>query len=68
MALTGMAPALEDVPITLVGHPFAPIGMGEQLRSHIAAMSALHLHHGVLDIFRHSGRTDDAHAAVLGDR
>ncbi len=56
------------MPITLVGHPFAPIGMGEQLRSHIAAMAALELHHRVLDIFRYSGRTDDAHAMVVGDR
>ncbi len=64
MALT----ALDDVQITLIGHPFAAIGMGEQLRSHVAAMNALHLHHRVLDIFRHSGRTDDAHDAVLGDR
>ena len=59
---------IEDVPITLIGHPFAPIGMGEQLRSHVAAMNAMRLHHRVLDIFRHSGRTDDAHAALLGDR
>lgn len=62
------APALEDVPITLIGHPFAPIGMGEQLRSHMAALASLHLHHRVLDIFRHSARTDDGYVALLGDR
>lgn len=60
--------SLDAVPITVIGHPFAPIGMGEQMRSHIAAMDALGLHHRVLDIFRHSARTDDAHAALIGDR
>ncbi len=67
---TGLAltAAPEDVPITLVGHPFAPIGMGEQLRSHVAALDAMRLQHGVLDIFRHSSRTDDAHAAMLDGR
>lgn len=59
---------LDDIPITLIGHPWAPIGMGEQLRSHIAALSALHLHHQVLDIFRYAGRTDPAHDTIIGTR
>jgi glycosyltransferase involved in cell wall biosynthesis len=59
---------LDRLPITLVGHPFAPIGMGEQLRSHMAAMAVVGLDYRVLDIFRHSGRTDDAHVALLGER
>jgi hypothetical protein len=59
---------IDDVPITLIGHPWAPIGMGEQLRSHIAALSALHLHHAVYDIFRYAARVDPAHAAVIGGR
>ncbi len=42
--------------------------MGQQLRSHMAAMTAVGLDYRVLDIFRHSGRIDDAHMAVLGDR
>jgi glycosyltransferase involved in cell wall biosynthesis len=67
MALN-VVPSLDDLPITLVGHPFAPIGMGEQLRSHIAALDAVHLPHRVLDVFRHSARADDAHAALVGDR
>ena len=59
---------LDDLDLTLIGHPFAPIGMGEQLRSQIAACDAVGLHHRVLDIFRHSARTDDAHVALLGAR
>lgn len=59
---------LDAAPITLVGHPFAPTGMGEQLRSHVAAMDAMHLHHRVLDIFGHDPRLDEEHARLLGDR
>ena len=59
---------LEAVPITLIGHPWAPIGMGEQMRSHIAALSAVHLHHRVYDIFRYAARLDPAHEAIIGDR
>jgi glycosyltransferase involved in cell wall biosynthesis len=59
---------LDDVPITLIGHPWAPIGMGEQMRSHVAALSALHLHHKVYDIFRYAARVDPAHEALIGPR
>jgi len=52
----------------LIGHPWAPIGMGEQMRSHIAALSAVHLHHRVYDIFRYAARLDPAHEAIIGDR
>jgi hypothetical protein len=56
---------LDDIPITFIGHPWAPIGMGEQMRSHLAAASAVHLHHRAFDIFRYAQRADPAHAAVL---
>ncbi len=59
---------IDTTPITLIGHPWAPIGMGEQLRSHIAALSALHMHHRVFDIYRYAQRTDTAHDAIIGDR
>jgi hypothetical protein len=59
---------LDDLDITIVGHPFAPIGMGEQMRSHISACTALHLHHRVFDIFRYAQRSDPAHFGVVGDR
>ncbi len=59
---------LDNVPVTLIGHPFAPIGMGEQLRSHIAACAAAYVPCSVLDIFRYAQRGDAAHAALIGDR
>jgi len=58
---------LEDTPITIIGHPYAPIGMGEQLRSHVQACTALRLHHRVFDIFRYAQRTDPVHFQVIGD-
>ncbi len=60
-------PALEDVPITIIGHPWAPIGMGEQLRSHVHACNAVHLHNHIFDIFRYAQRTDQAHTQLLGE-
>ncbi len=62
----GVGASLEETPITLIGHPFAPIGMGEQLRSHVRALSALGLHHRVFDIFRYAERRDQAHFDVAG--
>ena len=61
------APAFDDVPITFIGHPYAPIGMGEQLRSHVRGLTALGLHHRVFDIFRYAQRTDAVHFQVIGD-
>jgi Glycosyl transferases group 1 len=62
--MTGSAPAL-DVPITLVGHPFATVGMGEQLRSHIAACQSVHLPHSVVDIYRYASRNDPSHLRLV---
>jgi hypothetical protein len=64
----GVGASLEETPITLIGHPYAPIGMGEQLRSHIRALSALGLHHRVFDIFRYAQRVDATHFEVVGER
>ena len=44
---------------------WAPIGMGEQLRSHVHALNAVHLHHRVFDVFRYAQRADPAHDALL---
>ena len=62
------AVALDDIPLTIIGHPYAPIGMGEQLRSHVQACTALLLHHRVFDIFRYAQRTDPVHFRVIGER
>src|SRR5258707_1059632 len=56
-----MSVALDSLPVTLIGHPWAPIGMGEQFRSHVHACNTVHLHHRVFDIFRYAQRADPAH-------
>ena len=53
------------LPVTLVGHPYASIGMGEQLRAHLRACQAVCLPVGVLDLFRHAPRDDAEHAALV---
>ena len=65
MRLTPEQFLLEETPVTLVGHPYAPIGMGEQLRSHARAGNAVRLHHKVLDIFRYAKRSDPAHVRLI---
>jgi hypothetical protein len=57
-------PALDDIAVTVIGHPWAPIGMGEQLRSHLLAGNAVGLQHRVFDIFRYAQRGDPAHASL----
>jgi hypothetical protein len=54
-----------DVPVTLIGHPFATVGMGEQLRSHIAACQSAHVPFKVLDIFRYAARSDPDHRKLI---
>jgi len=56
---------IDDIDITIAGHPWAPIGMGEQMRSHILAGQALRLNQRVFDVFRYAQRTDPAHGRVL---
>ena len=58
-------PTIDDVELTIVGHPWAPIGMGEQMRSHIMAGRALMLNQRVYDVFRYAQRVDPAHAQIL---
>ena len=53
--------------ITLIGHPFAPIGLGAQLRSHLRAARAVGLVPRVLDIFRAALRDDREMLHLLGD-
>ena len=58
-------PTIDDIDLTIVGHPWAPIGMGEQMRSHISAGRAVMLNQHVYDVFRYAQRTDAAHAQIL---
>ena len=64
---TAPRPTLDTVPLTILGHPWAPIGMGEQLRSHLQACAAVQLAPGVFDVFRYAQRTDPAHDRIIGD-
>jgi hypothetical protein len=52
--------------VTLIGHPFANVGMGEQLRSHMAACQSVQLSFNTLDIFRYAPRTDPNHVRLIG--
>lgn len=58
-------PTIDEVDLTIVGHPWAPIGMGEQMRSHIMAGRAMMLRQQVYDVFRYAQRIDQAHAEIL---
>ena len=51
--------------ITFIGHPFAPIGMGEQLRSHVAASLAVGLAPRVYDIYRYAQRNDESYRRLI---
>lgn len=63
--MTDATTGLDGVPVTIIGHPFAAIGMGEQMRSHISACLAVHVVPGVYDIFRYAQRIDAAHHALI---
>lgn len=56
-----------EQPVTLVGHPFAILGMGEQLRSSLQALRAAALDPLVHDVFRQSQRREDEHRALIGN-
>jgi transposase len=58
-------PTSIEIPVTLIGHPFATVGMGEQLRSHIAACRSVHVPFKVLDIFRYAARSDSDHRKLV---
>lgn len=60
--------AVSNLAITTVGHPFASIGMGEQLRSSVASLNAAGLRTDIYDIFRYAGRQDQAHIDLMRDR
>ena len=51
--------------ITIIGHPFASTGVGEQMRSHISALSAVGVEPRVVDIFRYASREDPNHVNLV---
>ncbi|CAH2600983.1 Glycosyltransferase family 4 protein [Rhodovastum atsumiense] len=61
------AAVLDDVPVTFIGRPFAPVAPGEALRGHVMACDALRLHHRVFELFP-TTRTDPAHRQLMAAR
>ena len=62
----GVVGAAGGIQVSVIGHPFAAIGMGEQMRSHLAACAAVHVELSVHDIFRYAQRIDPAYHALVG--
>lgn len=57
-----------EVKISVIGHPFVPIGMGEQMRSFIRAAEHVQIDCEVVDVYQWAPRVDPAHQAIVGDR
>jgi hypothetical protein len=53
--------------VAVIGHPFAPIGMGEQMRSGIKSLLAAHVPVEVVDAYRYSLRTDRDYRHLIQD-
>jgi len=60
MTVSMPAPAIPDV--CLVGHPFAPIGRGEDVRCSFRALRAVALRPSILDVYRHQRPDANAEA------
>jgi len=54
-----------SAPITVIGHPFANIGMGEQLRSCLRSLQSVLIDFRVIDVFRISPRVDHEHLNLV---
>ena len=52
-------------PITVIGHPFTNIGMGEQLRSCLSSLQSVLLDCRVIDIFRAAPRVDTEYLELV---
>lgn len=50
---------MQNYNLRLVGHPFAPIGMGEHLRSTFRSLQAAHLAPSITDIYKLNTPTDE---------
>jgi glycosyltransferase involved in cell wall biosynthesis len=52
-------PRRRDLRVRVVGHPFAPIGMGEHLRAVARGLAEVGVKAGIVDIYGPNGRPDD---------
>lgn len=57
-----------EVPVTLIGHPFASTGKGEEMRSAVRALARVGAQVEALDIFGFLPRGDPAHEALMKGR
>jgi hypothetical protein len=53
--------------VIVAGHPFASIGMGDQMRSAMSALIAAHVEFRVFDVFRYAARSDPDHRNLVED-
>ena len=53
--------------VVVAGHPFASIGMGDQMRSSISALKAAHIDFRIFDVFRYAARSDPDHTNLVGE-
>jgi hypothetical protein len=53
--------------VAVIGHPFAPIGMGEQMRAGVKSLLAAHVDVEVIDAYRHASRGDRDHRRLIQD-
>jgi hypothetical protein len=51
--------------IVVAGHPFANVGMGDQMRSSVSALKAANIEHKVFDVFRYAARVDPDHRELI---
>jgi glycosyltransferase involved in cell wall biosynthesis len=56
-----------DLPVTLIGHPFAPIGRGEDLRSSYRAFRAAGVAPRIVDVYGGAGSDDYVAAEMRAD-
>lgn len=54
--------------VSVVGHPFIPIGMGEQMRSFIRALSLVQVECEIVDVYQWAPRSDPAYTRLIGER
>lgn len=53
-------------PVVLIGHPYASIGMGEQIRACLESLLAAGVPAKVYDVFKHAPRNDAEHRRSVG--
>lgn len=64
-----IAPVLNpgDLAVTVIGHPFSTVGMGEQMRAGISALRAVQCKPSIHDIYKYSARSDQEFMDMMGD-